>query len=132
MLFARLILLVNGLFFAGYGAFCLYSPDYLAAIFVPGAEPSAALQSELRAMYGGLQLAFGLILLGFLPKTRMRWGLWVLIITILGLAAARTVGAVVDDNMADPYVRQALMYEWGTLVISIIGLWCLPRRITSF
>lgn len=132
MLFARLVLLLTGLLFAGYGAFCLYNPDYLAGILVPGVEPSAALQSELRAMYGGLQLAFGLALLGFLPKARLRWGLWVMFFIFLGLAAARTAGVVLDGGLADGYVQTALVYEWLTFVIVVISLRFLPRTTTHF
>ena len=131
MLLARFVLFATGVIFAVYGAYCLYNPGFLASTLLPGGEPSPALQSELRAMYGGLQLAFGLILLGFLPKLRLRWGLWILVLTFLGLAAARTVGVVLDGGGSDDYVKSVLIYEWGTLILALLSLLLLPRITAS-
>lgn len=120
--FARVFLALNGLLLAGYGAWCLLNPlvlqDYAGFVLE---TPSAI--TEVRAMYGGLQLTVGLLFLwcGFQTSV-LRLGLVVSAVVFLGLAPARLAGIALLG--ADDYNLSAVIYEGICLALS---LWLLGR-----
>ena len=95
-MFARAVLIIPGAIFIVYGAMCGYNPELpaeYAGLWVAHQDGLA----ELAAMYGGLQLCLGCILfLSGILKGYLRPGLWLLMMVLGGLAAAR--GSVAFGN----------------------------------
>ena len=95
-MFARAVLVIPGALFIVYGAMCWYNPELPAenaGLWVAHQDGLA----ELAAMYGGLQLCLGsIILLSGILKGYLRPGLWLLMMVLGGLAAAR--GSVAFGN----------------------------------
>ena len=96
MMFARAVLIIPGAIFFIYGAMCWYNPELpaeYAGLWVAHQDGLA----ELAAMYGGLQLCLGsIIFLSGILKGYLRPGLWLLMMVLGGLAAAR--GSVAFGN----------------------------------
>ena len=79
--------------------------------------------TEMRAFYGGLMLALGIIFLGSaIIKQALRPGLIVMGITYAGAVFARTFGIWVDQ-VSDPLIMQILAIEVTGLVMSVVGLY---------
>ena len=95
-MFARAVLIIPGAIFIVYGAMCWYNPELpgeYAGLWVAHQDGLA----ELAAMYGGLQLCLGsIIFLSGILKGYLRPGLWLLMMVLGGLAAAR--GSVAFGN----------------------------------
>jgi hypothetical protein len=96
--FARLVLGLSALAFAGIGAAFLVAPQAMAArVGVSLAGAIAA--NDVRAVYGGLQLGIAAFLLYSVRRPdALRSGLAVQLFTFGGLAAARFASLVLDGN----------------------------------
>jgi len=96
--FARLVLGLSALAFAGIGAAFLVAPEAMAAR-VGVSLAGAAAANDVRAVYGGLQLGVAacLVWCARRPET-LRTGLAVQLFTFAGLAAARLVSLLLDGN----------------------------------
>ena len=88
-MFGQLLLGVTGAIFFGLGVVSVYDPEIPAAwsgIFIASQDAYA----EIAAMYGGLEIAIGSILLASaLMKEYLKAGLWLLFIIISYIGAAR-------------------------------------------
>ncbi|MDY6956589.1 MAG: DUF4345 family protein [Pseudomonadota bacterium] len=122
----RLILLITGAVFAGFSLLCLLYPDLLTRM-TGILAPTLTSQIELQAMYGGLQLGLGVLLLicGIVPKWS-RMGAWVLVALIGGLALARGAG-VAAHGWDSFYTGSALIYESLTALLGLLTLFFNPR-----
>ena len=96
---AKGVLLIPGALFIVYGAMCWYNPELpaeYAGLWVAHQDGLA----ELAAMYGGLQLCLGsIIFLSGVLKGYLRPGLWLTMMCLGGLAAARGSVAFGDFEM---------------------------------
>ncbi len=115
---ANLFLRFTGILFALYGGFLYLDPQYLMELLALG-DGSAA-RVEVRAMYGGLQLAMGvfLILASLRGPLYTEVALVVAIAVFAGLATARAAGLMIDG--VDGYNLGACIYEAISLVIAIL------------
>ena len=140
-MFGQLLLGVTGAIFFGLGVVSVYDPEIPAGwsgIFIASQDAYA----EIAAMYGGLEIAIGSILLASaLIREYLKAGLWLLfvIISYIGVARAVTVlreldskfevaGSQVDIEMTSSFTS----YTWGALglefIISILALIALLNR----
>ena len=127
MRYCQVLLGLSGAAFLAYGVYCLFNPVALAASL--GAPPSPALLSEMRAVYGGLQIWAGLLLLYVLWRPQWLHGaMHAYLLVILALVLPRSVGTLVDDSLGNAYVLSALAFEWGTVALLSLGLWLLRRE----
>ncbi|MDY0006995.1 MAG: DUF4345 family protein [Spongiibacteraceae bacterium] len=118
--FARAFLVVNGLLLAGYGIWCFSNPLVLQE-YARLVQNTASAMVEVRAMYGGLQLMVGLLLLSCgLHVAYARMGLAVSAVCFLGLAPARLAGVL--QWGLDDYNLGALIYETVCVVLSLLFL----------
>ena len=88
-MYPKILLVLAGAVFLAYGVVCWVNPELpaeYAGLFIATHNGYA----EIAAMYGGLQSSFGAILIvsAFL-KGYLRPGLWLILICIGTLAAAR-------------------------------------------
>jgi len=126
-MFGRIVLLITGILFASYGVWCLFDPEYVSATLeLPGVTAQAL--TEIRAMYGGVQLALGvLFILAAFIGSWVRTFLWILLVLIGALAITRTFGAWLDHTFDNSYIQTVLIYEWVTFILSVLALRSTPR-----
>jgi hypothetical protein len=124
---ARLFLAANALLWLPYGLYCLARPGFLAEA-AGVAATTATGTTELRAMYGGLQAAIGLLaLLAALRRDLQGTALIAIAFLAGGLLAGRLWGVVADGGLSG-YTFGALVLE-GSLTALSTGL--LRRRRTG-
>jgi len=115
---ARIFLVLSALVWLPYGLFCLFFPPIVgetAGILVQ----SATGVTELRAMYGGLQIGLGaLALSGALRAALTRPALLALAFLCAGLGSARLLGTVFDGGVSS-YTIAGLAFEFLSAGLAI-------------
>ena len=95
----KIFLAINAALFIVYGLMCLASPEIVSdqtGIQTPTGDASA----EMRAMYGGLQTAIGLLALAAVLRPELaRAVLFAFAFLFFGLASGRLVGIVADAGV---------------------------------
>ena len=97
---ARIFLAIAALVWLPYGIFCFIQPGFLQeAAGVSFTSPTGS--TELRAMYGGLQAAVGVLALAGALRTRLSpMALLALAVLCGGLGFARLLGAFIDGSFS--------------------------------
>lgn len=114
----RNLLLILGLLFFPYGVYCFLVPGFLAeAAGVAATTPTGS--TELRAMYGGLQAGFGLLLLAAARDARLHLAAFAaLAFLVPGLASTRLIGSLMDGGLS-AYTAGALVFEFGITALAV-------------
>lgn len=121
MLAVRIFLALSVVLWLPYGVQCLLDPSMLAEAAGVSAT-SATGTTELRAMYGGLQIALGLLALaGAVRPALAQHALIALGAVSAGLGIARLGAAVISGEFAS-YTLMALALEF-TMAIAVLVLW---------
>jgi hypothetical protein len=124
---ARVVLWLSAAIWLPYGLYCLAQPGSLEAA-AGVAFTSATGSTELRAMYGGLQIAIGLLALGgALRPSLERTALVTLALLCAGLGSARLLGSALDGGLSS-YTATGLGFELTTA--ALCG-WLLSRGAGS-
>ena len=120
----RAFLALPTLIWLPYGIFCFFQPGFLAgAAGVSAADATAT--TELRAMYGGLQAAIGVLAaLALVRPSLRRPALLMLLVLGTGLGVSRLLGAVLDAGFSE-YTNGAIIFE---LTSAGIAAWLLSRK----
>lgn len=107
----------TGVIFSLYGAYLCFNPQFLIELLVLG--DSMPVKVEVRAMYGGLQLSVGLLLLWGAQRAPVQklMACAVMIACFAGLAGGRGIGILIDGS--DTYNLAALTYETASLLIAV-------------
>lgn len=116
MLLERIFLAFTGLAFFVYGAVCLFRPETLADVAQFELASDVA-RVEVRAMYGGLPIAVGLLSLAGLSAGFRRTAIGALTFLFIGLALGRGYGMIVD-SMPGQYNQIAVSYELVSAAIA--------------
>ena len=114
------VITLAGLGFTAFGILFLCWPDML----LPGIgiqALSAEAQVEIRAMYGGLELGLGILLLNCFAADRQRFGLQLSLASYGGLALARLASMLVI-GVTTPFLWFALVWEGVIAVLAILAL----------
>ena len=109
----RIFLGLSALVWLPYGIFCFFQPAYLegAAGVAIGSTTGSI---ELRAMYGGLQAAIGVLAaLALFRPDWVRPALVVLLFLTAGLGTARALGAGLEGEVS-AYTGFALVFEFAS------------------
>jgi len=114
----RVFLALSALAWLPYGVFCWVRPGYLAeAVGVVAASTTATI--ELRAMYGGLQVAVGLLAAaGVVFEGLRRPSLLLLAFLCAGVGTARFSGVLMDGEFS-LYTRYALGFEFVSTALAM-------------
>ena len=114
---SRILLGVSALVWLPYGLFCLARPSYLEG--VAGVVATTATGTvELRAMYGGLQVAIGAICaLGCMSGAWRRQALTTLGMLTAGLGLGRLAGVLAGGGLSS-YTAMALGFELSSAVLA--------------
>lgn len=125
----KLFLGFIGIIFASYGGYLLIEPQVLVNMLDIG--DSVPMKVEIRAMYGGLQLGIGLLILWAMMRTELeqQMAFATLIACFGGLAIGRAVGILVDGS--DSYNLSVFIFESASLLISVYGYFKLKRQRAS-
>jgi hypothetical protein len=129
MLAVRIFLVLTALVWTPYALFLLIDPAALSeAANIAATSPTGV--AELRAMYGGLQAAVGLLALaGALRPAIAPYALATLGVASAGLGIARLGAAAVGGAFSD-YTVMALGLEFASLAI-VLALWKRAQSPTS-
>ena len=124
--FAGVVLWISGLGMLGFGLAFLWAP--LETMAAAGLSLEGALAAtELRAFYGGLEVALGLLILACaLRAERLRDGLVLSLAIYGGIGLARLAGMLIDGSDT-PFLRFALATELGLAIAAAIALRGNPR-----
>ncbi len=119
---AQLFLMLAALLFAGFGLASLFQPERIAGMV--GIQPSTtAGRSEIRAVYGGLELGLGAFLVYCaLDAQRLELGLLLVVLTYGAAAVGRMIGIALDRPV-EAVTRRILVAE---VAFAIVGLVLLP------
>jgi hypothetical protein len=126
MKYAKPYLVFTVLVWLPWGLLCVFDITVIADIIgVVGVTPSG--NSDLRAMYGGVQTAVGLIAALALYDTRFFPNL-LFTLAFVGscLALSRTYGLLADDSSSG-YTWGVLAYEYFAAISSVMWLRVLRR-----
>ena len=114
------VITVAGLGFVAFGILFLCWPDMLLpGVGIQALQPQA--QVEIRAMYGGLELGLGILLLSCFEAQRQRFGLQLSLASYGGLAFARMASMLVI-GVATPFLWTALIWEIVIAGLALLAL----------
>ena len=118
----KIVLWVTGLSLGLYGAACLFSPE-LAAGYIGYQLIAADTTIEVIAMYGGLQVGFGLFcIFSALSSTHTKSGIIAVFLVMGGLAVSRAFGIASVSGDPSEYTYGAVVYESLTTVMALLAL----------
>ncbi len=121
---ARAYLVIAGLMWLAYGVYLLAVPQALAATAGVAATNLTGV-IELRAMYGGLEMAVGTFaLICAFGAGLLRSGLLGMGLACAGLGVTRLVSALAAGEFST-YTRQGLALE---LTLTALAVWLFLRR----
>ena len=114
----RVFMMYLAVVWTPYGMFCFFAPEVLES-YAGLAAQNATATTELRAMYGGLQIAIGAsALLAFFNGAYMQRALFLQLVLAGGLALSRSLAALLGGD-ASGYTLGALGFEWSTLLLCL-------------
>jgi hypothetical protein len=121
---ARAYLIIAGLMWLVYGIYLLAMPQALSSTAGVAATTVTGL-IELRAMYGGLEIAVGIFALvaARLPGM-LRSGLLAMGLACAGLGVTRLLSATLAGEFST-YTRQGLALEF---TLTVLALWLFLRQ----
>ena len=119
--FANVVLLVSGLSLLAFGAAIAWAP--LALLAMAGVDTAGtAAAIELRAFYGGLEIALAALVFYCLWRPeRRRDGLVLTAAIYGGIGAMRAVGMIAAMH-ATPFLAGALAFELGIAAAALVAL----------
>ena len=113
----RVFLGLMGLMWAGYGIWCFLSPGYLQEAVGIAALAGTPGLVDLRATYGGLQTAVGVLLLGgALRPANTRSVLATYGVLCAGLGSARLAAALLSAEWSS-YTSIGVGFELGSVAV---------------
>ncbi len=118
--FARTILALNVLLFLGFGVAFLVWPARMTQ--TPGVVlPSPTALSDVRAIYGGMELGIAAFLVVCLRRGAIPTGLLAATLVLAGTALGRAVGLIVDGYT--PITLRLLVAEGFGAVANGVVMW---------
>ena len=110
----RIFLALSALVWLPYGIYCFVDPTMLdLAAGLSFASPTGS--TEIRAMYGGLQIGIGVLCVAGLWTPAWRsTALRTLLVLVGGLFATRVLGLAIDGSLST-YTASALVFEGVTV-----------------
>ena len=120
-----MLLWLNAIVFIGYGLALILIPETVSMLTTASAPQTASGMIELRAASGGICLALGIL---FAMTTRnpalVQFGLVAVVITMLCMATARTLGFLIDGSPNS----LMLLYLIAEALMAALALWALRLK----
>ncbi len=123
----RFVLWALAVVFIAFGLIALIQPSAMTG--PPGLDASAdGAVTEVRALYGGLQLGLGALLIwAVLDPSRWAHGLLAYGFLIGAVGDSRFIGLLIDGNWTGFHLF-ALSFEWITASLALFLWWRLRQR----
>jgi hypothetical protein len=120
-LFQTLLIWAAGLGFLGFGLWFVIDP--IAPMQAMGITVSGVVApTEIRAFYGGLEIALGLFLLiGSFKRDWRRPALWLVLFSNAGIGLTRLLALLMGGEWHS-FFTYALIWELGFALLAIIAL----------
>ena len=120
-----ILLWLSGLCFLGFGIAFLIAP--VATLAAAGVMTEGAIAAtELRAFYGGVEVALGLLIIACaVQPARWRDGLWLTLACYGAIGLTRLAGMAIDGSDSF-FLRFAAATEVVFALASVYALWRLP------
>jgi hypothetical protein len=123
----RVFLALSALVWLPYGLWCFLRPEFLAEAAGIVASTTTA-STELRAMYGGLQMGIGMLAAAaVLAPSLRRPALLTVAFLCTGLATTRLLGVLLDGGLS-AYTAAGLFFE---ILSASIAVALLPRAAVA-
>ena len=128
MISPKSLIYVAGSVFLVYGLLFAAFPNQLLRLTVDGSVTSTSALIDIRATYGGMSVAAGVILLMQGQSSNHKAGLLTVLILMIGMAVGRSIGLYVDGD------ANLVMYVYLLLevVVAILALSLLRRTDRVF
>lgn len=118
----KVILWISAFAFIGYGLACLFAPS-LPTSYAGLAMTTGDAYAEIGAMYGGLQIGFGVFcLLGAMRNEYFRPALTSVLLLVGGLALARLYSSATSIDPVASYTHGALVFEFAIATLAGLAL----------
>ncbi|NRA33389.1 MAG: DUF4345 domain-containing protein [Polyangiaceae bacterium] len=93
----------NAMIWVPWGLFCLFVPEAWSGAVIPGMKvfdlSQAVARTEVRAMYGGLQIAIGLLaVIAIIKPVHRDTSLLFFVLALTGLALSRLSGIILEGS----------------------------------
>jgi hypothetical protein len=96
---AKILLWINCILFIAFGLAFAVTPQWFATLFTGAAPSTSSGMIDMRAVYGGVALAFAYLFAQCARNsTYTKLGVQSILAVMLGLAAARSLGIVLDGQ----------------------------------
>lgn len=120
-MFERGVLIFSAIIWLPYGLYCFITPGALGeAAGVMATTPTGT--TEIRAMYGGLQMAIGALSATAWWKPRLASGVLLTLVFVSGgLASTRLLGALMDGELTS-YTLGGLGFEVTLCALALVAL----------
>ncbi|WP_372748482.1 DUF4345 family protein [Litorivivens sp.] len=127
-MWVRILLFFLAIAWTPYGMYCLFFPEFLGPVAgLEAVRPEGV--TELRAMYGGVQIAVGLsALLGFFRVVYLDKVLFVQLMVLGGLGSTRLLSAVFSSDWS-VYTIGALVFEWVSFALCVAASRAQPAHL---
>ncbi len=109
---SKLIVVLSAILFVAYGFGFALAPGYVSQAVTGSMPSSASGLIDMRATYGGMSIAVGVLLL-LLSRSDLRQGLIGVLLLMLCMAVARAYGILTDGT------ANTLMYAYLVLEVAI-------------
>ncbi len=117
----RIFLALSTAAWLPYGLYCFLAPETLKIAAGVGVDGPTG-TTEIRAMYGGLQIGIGVLCaLGAWKPTWRPTAVRTLLLLVGGLLATRAIGVLLDGSFST-YTLLALIFEGATVAAAVYFL----------
>lgn len=126
----RFVLWALAIVFLAFGLVALIQPEAMTG--PPGLDSSAAgAVTEVRALYGGLQIGLGALLVwAVLDPSRWASGLMAYGLLLGAVGDCRFIGLLIDGNWTGFHLF-ALGFEWTTALLALFLCWRLRQPVAG-
>lgn len=121
MNFQKLVLIVSGVAWAGFGVFLFVYPETLSSVGVP--VDSGLGRTEIRAFYGGLEIGLGVFLLwSQMRAERIHVGLMAALLTVGATGTGRLLGVALEGFETSGLMWGFIAIEWTALAVTALAI----------
>ena len=121
MKFGKAICLINAVIFLVYGIFYMLVPAAMSTYVTESIPATTSTLIDMRAVYGGMPIAIGIILAVFsLKKETLHFAILILMVFMTTMASGRFLGIILDSG-ANNKMYYYLISE--VLIAIVCGIW---------
>ena len=115
------VLWLNAIVFVGFGIACALLPAEISELTVGAAPATASAMTDFRAVYGGMMIGIGALLIFTAREPAyQRAGLVAVLLIMIGMASTRILG-MLSDGSPNGYMQAYLAAEiFMAILVSLV------------